>query len=263
MTQYKFSVGSTPTTVAGNLGWNANGTLASLGITDQFNSANTQNCTYSYDDLARIVGVNCGSVWSQTFGFDPFGNLTKSGSVSFQPGYTYTNGSGQTVNNNRIQTLPSLNNAIIVLLMALFVAGSPQRAAAQQRQRLTVHVVNAKTGKPFGKTVVYLFLNKDYPRVVPNEPPPLRAATAADGIAVFELDTPHPEEVFFAVPGGDRLCSRFRYSTEQILDKGIVGENACEAHDRLRNRFSAKPGELILFVSPYSRGEIFKREIGR
>ena len=105
MTQYKFSVGSTPTTVTGNLGWNANGTLASLGITDQFNSANTQNCGYAYDDLVRIGSVNCGSAWSQTFGFDPFGNLNKSGSVSFQPTYTYTNGS-QTLNNNRIQALP-------------------------------------------------------------------------------------------------------------------------------------------------------------
>jgi len=98
MTQYKFSVGSTPTTVTGNLGWNANGTLASLGITDQFNSANTQNCTYAYDDLVRLASVNCGSVWSQTFGFDPFGNLTKSGSVSFQPTYNTAT--------NRMSSLP-------------------------------------------------------------------------------------------------------------------------------------------------------------
>jgi RHS repeat-associated protein len=98
MTQYQFTVGSTPKTVTGQLGWNANGTLASLGITDQFNSANTQSCTYSHDDLGRVSSVNCGSVWSQTFGFDPFGNLTKSGSVSFQPTYN--------ASTNRMSSLP-------------------------------------------------------------------------------------------------------------------------------------------------------------
>jgi len=98
MKQYTFTVGASPNTVTGQLTWNANGTLQQLAITDQFNSANTQTCNYSYDDLVRIAGVNCGSVWSQTFGFDPFGNLTKSGSVSFQPTYN--------TSTNRMQSLP-------------------------------------------------------------------------------------------------------------------------------------------------------------
>lgn len=89
MTQYKYTVGATPKTVVGNLTWNANGTLGSLGITDAFNAANTQNCTYSYDDLARLASGNCGSVWSQTFTYDAFGNITKSGSMQFQPGYNW------------------------------------------------------------------------------------------------------------------------------------------------------------------------------
>ena len=92
MTQYKYTVGATPQSVIGNLTWNANGTLASLGIVDPFNAANTQNCTYSYDDLARLASGNCGSsVWAQTFSYDAFGNITKSGSMQFQPGYTLNN----------------------------------------------------------------------------------------------------------------------------------------------------------------------------
>ena len=92
MNQYKFSVGATPQTVTGNLGWNANGTLASLGITDQLNSSNSQSCTYSYDDLARIAGAHCGTVWYQDFSFDPFGNITKNanGGTSFLPTYSLT-----------------------------------------------------------------------------------------------------------------------------------------------------------------------------
>jgi hypothetical protein len=43
--------------------------------------------SYSADDMGRIASANCGSIWSQTFGYDPFGNLTKSGSISWMPGY--------------------------------------------------------------------------------------------------------------------------------------------------------------------------------
>lgn len=62
MTQYKFTIGSTPQNVIGSLTWNANG---SLGITDPFNSLNTQTCNYSHDDLSRITSANCGSIWSR------------------------------------------------------------------------------------------------------------------------------------------------------------------------------------------------------
>ena len=44
-----------------------------------------------YDDLARLASGNCGSVWAQTFSYDAFGNLTKSGSEQFQPGYNVNN----------------------------------------------------------------------------------------------------------------------------------------------------------------------------
>ena len=45
------------------------------------------DCPYTHDDLVRIASGNCGSIWSQTFGCDAFGNITKSGSSQFQPGY--------------------------------------------------------------------------------------------------------------------------------------------------------------------------------
>ncbi|MGA2234437.1 MAG: RHS repeat-associated core domain-containing protein [Terriglobales bacterium] len=92
-TQYQFNVGTTQS-VTGNLGWNSNGTLASLNITDQLNSSNSQSCAYAYDDLARLGGANCGnSIWSQTFSYDAFGNITKnvpngSTGISFQSVYS-------------------------------------------------------------------------------------------------------------------------------------------------------------------------------
>jgi len=88
MTQYKFKVNTQ--SLMGNLTWNPNGTLGALSITDPFNSADTQNCSYAHDDLTRITSANCGSVWSQTFSYDPLGNINKNGSVAFTPFYSAT-----------------------------------------------------------------------------------------------------------------------------------------------------------------------------
>jgi len=49
--------------------------------------------------LARIASANCGTAASQTFSYDPFGNISKSGSpYSFQPTYSPST--------NRFATLP-------------------------------------------------------------------------------------------------------------------------------------------------------------
>ena len=94
-------------TLAGSPGWNQNDTLGTLGISDPFNSSNTQNCGYVYDDLARINSVNCmnGStnVFNQSFTLDPFGNISKSGSISFAASYLLSNGT----TNNQEQSVGS------------------------------------------------------------------------------------------------------------------------------------------------------------
>jgi RHS repeat-associated protein len=91
MTGYNFTVAGK--SMVGTLNWNANGTLQQLAITDGFNSSGTQTCNYGasgvagYDDLGRLVSANCAPVWSQGFSYDPFGNITKSGSITWMPGY--------------------------------------------------------------------------------------------------------------------------------------------------------------------------------
>ena len=94
MTQYNFSVGGK--NVTGMLNWNANGSLGSLAINDAWNASDAQTCSYTHDDLARIASVNCGySLWAQNFGYDAFGNITKTvptGATgqAFSPGYSST-----------------------------------------------------------------------------------------------------------------------------------------------------------------------------
>jgi RHS repeat-associated protein len=101
MTQYKFNVNGS--SEVGTLGWNANGTLKQLAITDPFTASNTQVCTNTYDDLVRLLSNNCGSGWSQAYAYDPFGNLSKTGTISFQPTYNTAT--------NRYQTLPAATAA--------------------------------------------------------------------------------------------------------------------------------------------------------
>ena len=89
MTQYQFKVNSQSNT--GTLTWNANSTLQQLAITDAFNNANNQTCSYGYDDLIRLTSANCGAAAAQSFAYDAFGNINKSGSpYTFQPTYSAT-----------------------------------------------------------------------------------------------------------------------------------------------------------------------------
>jgi RHS repeat-associated protein len=111
MNSFQFNVGATTKSLTGTVGWNANGTLGSLGIVDQLNAPNSQNCTYAYDDLGRLAGknsngysVDCGSNWQQLFTLDAFGNISKSGpSGTFAASYLLSNGT----TNNREQTVGS------------------------------------------------------------------------------------------------------------------------------------------------------------
>jgi hypothetical protein len=92
MTQYQFKMGSGGTTDTGVLTWNANQTLGTLAITDNISSADTGTCNFAHDDLVRITssasGTNCKFVETYTYSNDYAGNVTKSGNLSFAPGYT-------------------------------------------------------------------------------------------------------------------------------------------------------------------------------
>ena len=86
-----YSGGNSGSSVATAADQNGNGVPDLLWQTQSTGQVNvdyyTFGCGYAYDALARLSSVNCGSVWSQTFSYDPFGNITKSGSQSFGPTY--------------------------------------------------------------------------------------------------------------------------------------------------------------------------------
>ena len=101
MTGWTFQVNSV--TESATLTWNPIGSLKKLAITDGFNANGTITYSYNtnlvsgtgYDDLNRLVGFSAtgsGGTWSQTFSFDQYNNVTKTGSglPSWNPTYSPT-----------------------------------------------------------------------------------------------------------------------------------------------------------------------------
>jgi len=106
MTGFSFNVNGQSLT--GTIAWNNNGTVWTFATTDPFNSSNNGTCTFGYDDMVRVSSANCvptsgPAYWSQVFSFDPFGNITKTGSSSWTPTYQTT------PNNNRYNTIPGVS----------------------------------------------------------------------------------------------------------------------------------------------------------
>jgi RHS repeat-associated protein len=100
MTSYTNTVGGVQVQSNAPL-WNANGTLGELQTSG---TSTILPCSYTYDDLSRLQQSTCGgTIWTTTattYSYDPFGNIFKSGSTSFQP--TYNTAS------NQFQTLPTV-----------------------------------------------------------------------------------------------------------------------------------------------------------
>ncbi|HTV55919.1 MAG TPA: hypothetical protein VMI06_13530, partial [Terriglobia bacterium] len=101
MLTYTFTVGSTPKSIGGTLTWNDNASLRKLVVTDGFNSGGAQTCNFGtssvmgYDDLGRLLSANCGTPWSQSFSYDQFGNISKTGSITWACTSCYTANSNQ------------------------------------------------------------------------------------------------------------------------------------------------------------------------
>jgi len=101
MTGWTFQVNSVQETAT--ITPNPNNTIKSVAITDGFNADGTITCSYNsglvtgtgYDDLGRLIGHSCtgiGGTWGQSFAYDQYDNITKTGSglPSWNPGYSAT-----------------------------------------------------------------------------------------------------------------------------------------------------------------------------
>ena len=114
-------------------------------------------------------------------------------------------------------------------------------------QNITVRAIEAKTAEPLKGKII---------RMEVFDGPPVRrrlgyleAKTGPDGVAVFGVRGPVPLTINVALKGGHWIqCSPFTYKGEDVLRSGAVIENECGKLPKINHRFSAKPGEIVIFA---------------
>jgi hypothetical protein len=113
---------------------------------------------------------------------------------------------------------------------------------------LRVRVINAKDGRPVKG--VPLWLSSAAGKASKER---LSSTTGPDGVARFHLHDSPPESIFVYEEVSGRIggCSSPVFSTKEILERGVVGDTKyrnCDPKGKLKGKFTAKPGEVIIFV---------------
>jgi len=113
-------------------------------------------------------------------------------------------------------------------------------------QDVTIRLINVKDGRPLQGQLIVLSLGN----ATVASTPEVQATTSSDGTAVFHLPEPGPEQVFLDTENGKiRACYSWgAFSTREIIEHGVVAENKCDPKGKVKVKFTAKPGEVIVFV---------------
>ena len=132
---------------------------------------------------------------------------------------------------------------------------------------ITLHVIDARSGKPLKGIKVEMFTSDAGSSVKPEEPKTKpnktqEATTDNDGRAVFELFEPLPESVgFLLVPPDDfASCWGQLFSAKEVLESGAVADFAPRC-GKLKWKASAKPGEVLIFEKRLTTWEKMRREM--
>jgi hypothetical protein len=129
-------------------------------------------------------------------------------------------------------------------LSFLFVlaALSPGVASAGD---VTIRLINAKDGRRLGGQLIVVFLGDARLASTPE----VRVVTSSDGTAVVHLPATIPEQVAVDVGNGKlHGCGWSLFSTVEVINHGVVAENKCDSKRKLKRKFTAKPGEVVVFV---------------
>ncbi len=163
--------------------------------------------------------------------------------------------------------------------LAVLVAGGLMGHVSDAAD-VTVRAINGKTGQPL---VGYLIRLGGNDTTLPSNAEPgyplAKGVTGPDGTATFHLDEPLPKALFIEVEEthyprrGMIGCTwNLLFSTDEVLRLGIVGDDHCDPSycsctscryplgpptvddkrcdpgNKTRGRFSAKPGEVVVFA---------------
>jgi hypothetical protein len=91
----------------------------------------------------------------------------------------------------------------------------------------------------------------------------LKVTTDSEGVAVFHiqgtLESGYCFDFASGAGAGWDYCSRTCFATADILRSGLVTENGCDPKHKLKQKFSAKPGEVIIFLKRWTFWDGLKR----
>ncbi|MGC9997208.1 MAG: hypothetical protein ABSE79_17965 [Terriglobia bacterium] len=135
-----------------------------------------------------------------------------------------------------------------------------------QAAEVTVRLINGNTGAPIRNVVVGLLesgsspsagtnavpMQDNRPKLVPF-PRSWTGRTDADGKATFSI--PDPPRYLVGCFGFN-LCQRhvvyYSEETANILGAGVLSPNErCDRKGKLKGRFAPKPGEWVIFGTPF------------
>ncbi len=110
---------------------------------------------------------------------------------------------------------------------------------------MTIRLINAEDGRPLqGQLIVFSLGDAKLAST-----PRVRATTSSDGTVVVHLPEMIPEQVSIDVGNGKlHGCGWPFFSTREVIEHGVVAENKCDPKGKLKGKFTAKPGEVIVFV---------------
>jgi len=147
--------------------------------------------------------------------------------------------------------------------VAAFLVLAWAMAANSSAAEIVVRAVNGKDGKPLLRCPIQVYGRDDV--LYPREHMHLLAEVETDreGRATFQLEDPLPDSIFIYL--GGRIwfdcSSRYEFSTKEVLSAGVVPYNRCDKKGKIKTKFFAKPGEIIIFDRPFTRWDYLKQEV--
>lgn len=126
--------------------------------------------------------------------------------------------------------------------------GGKSLAYRPSRYKIVIRVVNGKNGRPVARKplVVFTLLAQPDPGTGLSYRQ-TRLETDDSGQAIFGLNDPQLKLYVLLALKGVRLCSAERVSPAKVLREGLVEANKCNPTGKIRAKFVAKPGEVVVF----------------
>lgn len=129
---------------------------------------------------------------------------------------------------------------------------------------IAVCVINSTNAKPL-KNVSVALHSEAGPFLKNSAGKFIVGVTNKVGEVTLLLPSPLPEKIRISCAGGEtcqlgQCSSSETFRTAEVLKTGMVAENKCTAPKREYGA-SPKPGELVIFVKPYTRWQCAMQEI--